>query len=149
MQENRARILYDEGYGLDLKKRPTKVTTKALEYDKVKFAVVNDMHEHDSVMQVLFKDAKDKYDILSRLSLGEGNALSSFTELKRLMDSLDRNGNPLYRIFCNIFFLNDFFLIRRFSKWESCYLSRMNEWIESVSKFDALVSMATFRYNEP
>lgn len=63
-QENRARILYDEGYGLDLKKRPTKVTTKALEYDKVKFAVVNDMHEHDSVMQVLFKDAKDKYDFV-------------------------------------------------------------------------------------
>ena len=63
-QENRVRILYDEGYGLDLKKRPTKVTTKALEYDKVKFAVVNDMHEHDSVMQVLFKDAKDKYDFV-------------------------------------------------------------------------------------
>ena len=62
IQENRARIIYDQGYGLDLKKRPTKVTTKAKDYDQVKFAVVNDMHEHDSVMQVLFKDAKGKYD---------------------------------------------------------------------------------------
>lgn len=63
-QEGRARIIYDEGYGLDLKSRPTAVTTKALSYDKVKFAVVNDMHEHDSVMQVLFKDAKGKYDFV-------------------------------------------------------------------------------------
>ena len=64
IQENRARIIYDQGYGLDLKKRPTKVTTKAKDYDQVKFAVVNDMHEHDSVMQVLFKDAKGKYDFV-------------------------------------------------------------------------------------
>ena len=63
-QENRARIIYDEGYGLDLKKRPTKVTTKALEYDSVKFGVVNDMHEGDSLVQVLFKDAKGKYDFV-------------------------------------------------------------------------------------
>lgn len=64
VQENRARIIYDQGYGLDLKKRPTKVTTKKTDYDKVNFAVVNDMHEHDSVMQVLFKDAKGKYDFV-------------------------------------------------------------------------------------
>lgn len=63
-QDNRAKIIYDQGYGLDLKKRPTKVTTKATDYDKVKFSVVNDMHEHDSVMQVLFKDAKGKYDFV-------------------------------------------------------------------------------------
>lgn len=28
-QENRARIIYDAGYGLDLYRNPTKVTTKA------------------------------------------------------------------------------------------------------------------------
>ena len=115
-------------------------------------AVSKQMSMYVSLMEIILQgnySAKDNVDILSRLSLGEGNALSSFTELKRLMDSLDRNGNPLYRIFCNTFFLNDFFLIRRFSKWESSYLSRMNEWIDAVSKFDALVSMATFRYNEP
>ena len=115
-------------------------------------AVSKQMNMYVSLMEIISQghySAKDNVDILSRLSLGEGNALSSFTELKRLMDSLDRNGNPLYRIFCNIFFLNDFFLIRRFSKWKTSCLVRMGEWIEAVSKFDALVSMATFRYNEP
>ncbi|MGM9697472.1 MAG: DNA mismatch repair protein MutS [Prevotella sp.] len=115
-------------------------------------AVSKLMNMYVSLIEIISQghySSKVNMDILSCLSIGDGNALSSFTELKRLMDSLDRNGNPLYRIFCNSFFLNDFFLIRRFSKWEYCYLSRMNEWIDAVSKFDALVSMATFRYNEP
>ena len=115
-------------------------------------AISRQMNMYVSLMEIISQghySSKVNVDILSHLSIGDGNALSSFTELKRLMDSLDRNGNPLYRIFCNSFFLNDFFLIRRFSKWESCYLTRMNEWIDAVSKFDAIVSMATFRYNEP
>ncbi|MGN1228320.1 MAG: DNA mismatch repair protein MutS [Prevotella sp.] len=115
-------------------------------------AVSKLMNMYVSLIEIISQghySSKVNMDILSCLSIGDGNALSSFTELKRLMDSLDRNGNPLFRIFCNSFFLNDFFLIRRFSKWEYCYLSRMNEWIDAVSKFDALVSMATFRYNEP
>ena len=115
-------------------------------------AVSKQMSMYVSLMEIISEghfSAKDNVDILSRLSSADGNALRSFKQLKRLMGSLDRNGNPLYRMLCDVFFLNDLFLVRRFAKWKSCYMTRMTEWIDAVSRFDALVSMATFRYNEP
>ena len=114
-------------------------------------AVSKQMSMYVSLMEIISEghfSAKDNVDILSRLSSADGNALRSFKQLKRLMGSLDRNGNPLYRMLCDVFFLNDLFLVRRFAKWKSCYMTRMTEWIDAVSRFDALVSMATFRYNE-
>ena len=115
-------------------------------------AVSKQMSMYVSLMEIISEghfSAKDNVDMLSRLSSADGNALRSFKQLKRLMGSLDRNGNPLYRMLCDVFFLNDLFLVRRFAKWKSCYMTRMTEWIDAVSRFDALVSMATFRYNEP
>ena len=115
-------------------------------------AVSKQMSMYVSLMEIISEghfSAKDNVDILSRLSSADGNVLRSFKQLKRLMGSLDRNGNPLYRMLCDVFFLNDLFLVRRFAKWKSCYMTRMTEWIDAVSRFDALVSMATFRYNEP
>ena len=115
-------------------------------------AVSKQMSMYVSLMEIISEchfSAKDNADILSRLSSADGNALRSFKQLKRLMDSLDRNGNPLYRMLCDTFFLNDLFLVRRFAKWKSSHMPRMTEWIDAVSRFDALVSMATFRYNEP
>ena len=70
-------------------------------------------------------------------------------ELKRIMDGIDRRGNAIYNMLFNTVALVDFFLIRRYLRW-SCYsLSNLEGWIESVSRFDALVSMATFCRNEP
>lgn len=63
-QDNRSSITYGPSYGLDLRKHPTKVTTKRADYDKLEFAVVNDMHEHDAVLRADFKDAKGKYDFV-------------------------------------------------------------------------------------
>jgi Icc-related predicted phosphoesterase len=63
-ENNRASIIYTEGYGLDLNKYPTYVKTLSHNYDKLHFAVVNDMHEGDSVFRRLFKDSKGKYDFV-------------------------------------------------------------------------------------
>ncbi len=91
-QENRARIVYDAGYGIDLKKRPTKVTTKAKEYDHLDFSVVNDMHEHDSLLQVLFKDAKGKYDFVCF----NGDMTSSIDSTPVIMDNYMRSASKLF-----------------------------------------------------
>lgn len=91
-QENRARIVYDAGYGIDLKSRPTKVTTKAESYDHLDFSVVNDMHEHDSVLQVLFKDAKGKYDFVCF----NGDMTSSIDSTDVIMDHYMRSASRLF-----------------------------------------------------
>jgi hypothetical protein len=76
-------------------------------------------------------------------------AMLSFERLEDVLDGLDRRGNMLGLFFFDAFFLSDFFLIRKFLKWQGCYLDKISAWIDVVSHVDALVSMATFRYNHP
>ena len=93
--------------------------------------------------------ASESQNIISTLKGEQGNALESFTRLQRILGSLDRQGNPLYRFLSDTFFCYDFWIIRRFRQWREQYLPQVEEWIEAVSHFDMLVSMATFVYNEP
>ena len=93
--------------------------------------------------------AKENLDIIDKLQGQQNNALESFAKLQRILDGLDRQGNPLYRFLTDTLFCYDFWMIRRFQQWRSYYLLQVEDWIESVSHFDMLVSMATFRYNEP
>lgn len=79
----------------------------------------------------------------------DDNALQSFGELKHILEGLDRRSNVLGLVIFDTFMLSDFFLVRRFLKWQRRYLGRIEHWIDNVSTMDALVSMATFRYNEP
>jgi len=77
------------------------------------------------------------------------SSLQSFHELQAILNGLDRRGNQLGLFLGNALGCSDFFLTRRFLKWKEHYLTSVETWIEAVSHFDALVSMATFRYNEP
>ncbi len=76
-------------------------------------------------------------------------ALSAFEQLDVILNALDRRGNILGMFIMNAFFLSDFFLVRKFLRWQGQYLEDFSNWIALISELDALVSMATFRYNEP
>ena len=93
--------------------------------------------------------AKEHQAIVGKLTADGADAIQSFKELGDILDALDRRGNALGLVIIDTLFLSDFFLLRRFLRWQSRYLFRIEDWIEAVSHFDALVSMATFRYNEP
>lgn len=65
LDEGNQRVLYDEGYGSNIQSRPPfTVTTLNPKKQTVKFAVVNDMHEHDSLFRILFAKAKGQYDFV-------------------------------------------------------------------------------------
>ena len=83
------------------------------------------------------------------LTEGGGGAPASFGELSEILNSLDRRGNFIGLILFNMFAMSDYFLVRRFLKWQRTYMGSMDGWIDAVSRMDALVSMAVFRYNEP
>ncbi len=87
--------------------------------------------------------------IKEKLFFSEGNALFSFRSLSNILSRLDSRGNILGLILMNIFFLSDFFLVRRFLFWKAIYLDKVSQWIDAVSYMDALVSMASFNFNEP
>ncbi|MCD8290528.1 MAG: DNA mismatch repair protein MutS [Prevotella sp.] len=87
---------------------------------------------------------------IRRNLLGDNdNALASFVRLSDILERLDSRSNILGLIILNILTLSDFFLVRRFLRWQGSYLNSITLWTDCVSRIDALVSMATFRYNEP
>ena len=87
--------------------------------------------------------------LLCRLQAATAGAVESFREMEHILAGLDRRGNVLGLILADIFTLADFRLLRRFAIWQRRYTVRMDSWIAAVSTVDALVSMATFSYNEP
>ena len=93
--------------------------------------------------------AQESRSIVAQLSDGRADALESFRELQHILDALDRQGNALFRFLSDAFFCYDYWLMRRYWRWRESHLMHVREWIAAVSHFDALVSMATFRYNEP
>lgn len=73
----------------------------------------------------------------------------SFSELNKILDGLDRSGSFLGQLVFNVFALTDFFILRRFAIWQRDNLDNIETWVDNLVTMDALVSMATFRYNEP
>ncbi len=87
--------------------------------------------------------------VLTAITTDLRHSIGAFDDLRRILDGLDRRGNVLGLIFFDALFLSDIFLVRRFSRWQEAYTGSIDRWIDEVSMTDALVSMATFRYNEP
>ena len=87
--------------------------------------------------------------LLNTITTDLRHSIDAFDDLRRILDGLDRRGNVLGLIFFDALFLSDVFLVRRFRQWQKRYIDSIEEWIDEVSMVDALVSMATFRYNEP
>lgn len=85
---------------------------------------------------------------LKRLVNQLNGASDSFHETEQILKALNRRGN-LALVFFDMFLLNDYFLLRRFLKWQGKYLDSVGTWVDAMNRIDALVSMATFRYNEP
>lgn len=90
--------------------------------------------------------AADNVRLKSMLGDGERGALSSLRELGSILSALDRRGNLLGTLIFDVLFLSDFFLVRRFLRWQCRHVGEMSGWLEAVSEMDARVSMATYCY---
>lgn len=88
-------------------------------------------------------------ELVCRVVSALDGAEKSFAEMEHILAGLDRRGNILALIVADIFTLSDWRLLCRFALWQRRYALDMDRWIASVGEMDALVSMATFRYNEP
>ena len=71
----------------------------------------------------------------------------AFSESDGLLRAIDRRGNLLGLVLFDIFLLSDFFLLRRVLRWQHTFLGDADRWMETLSRIDALVSMAVFRHN--
>ena len=70
-------------------------------------------------------------------------------QLAQIVKAIDRRGNLLGLLFGDALFLSDIRLVARVLRWQRVYLDRLPLWVKLVTRCDALVSMATMRYNHP
>jgi DNA mismatch repair ATPase MutS len=88
-------------------------------------------------------------DIYTQLFTDDVNSEKAFRELEQLLKSIDRRGNILGLVFANALFCNDISLVRRFITWQKKYLHRLPLWFDAISRMDAMMSLATLRFNTP
>ena len=102
------------------------------------------------IMQIVTSnlESQETRNIINQLSDNNQDAMKSFRLLKGIISDLDQR-NEIWVPISNALYLADYFIVRRFLLWQDRYMMHVDEWIAAVSHFDALVSMATFRYNEP
>jgi hypothetical protein len=92
-------------------------------------------------------DFKEENNVMEKQSVAD--AVSSFDELGKILSGLDRRANLLGLMFFNILYLSDFFLIRRFLRWQGLYINKVEQWMNSMGDIDARISMANMAFNHP
>ena len=88
------------------------------------------------------------YERLMALVPETSEAAPAFSFLTSIVASIDRR-NEFWILISNTLFMADLFIVRRFLDWKGRYMLRLPEWIAAVSRYDALVSLVTFRFNHP
>lgn len=122
------------------------------EFGKMANNIGSQAKAYRNMMQLIASanyNGKANKQIVDTISSADHNALQALRELDGCIDAFDRRGHALYMLFANALFVNDLWLSRRFAAWKQKYESLTDTWIDAVSTFDARVSKATFRYNEP
>lgn len=73
----------------------------------------------------------------------------AFRSLEQILKMFDWRNNVIIYILFNGAMLFDAMLVRRFTAWNTTYSCHLEQWIKCVAGIDALVSLATYAYNNP
>lgn len=131
---------------LSLMSKPIKDISRAVERLQRQMRSYTGLIGHVATANFGSRELKRLTDEL--FSVGYGS-LEAFRTLSDILKRLDRRGNILGLIIFNMVGLSDFFLVRKFIRWQRLYMEDMPRWVDCISRLDALVSMAVYRYNEP
>lgn len=82
------------------------------------------------------------------LSQGEPNS-KVLKKFARLLGNLDRNGNLIYLIFANGFFLRSLTDCYAIEQWISTHGNNVEAWFKTIAFFDAYNSLGNFAFNHP
>ena len=134
------------GASIGLSAKAIKMISKAVDRLSGSLKPYVALLEH--ISKTSFKEEENKR-IVTALNLDGDAALASMKELKGILDALDRRANVLGLVIFNALAWNDLFLVRRYLRWQRRNMQNIYSWIDAVSDMDAMVSMATMRYNEP
>jgi len=88
-------------------------------------------------------------DLRSSLAGDKGNASGIIKQLGRHVNMLDQRMNMFTGILLNGFLLWDLYVTGLIKKWQGNYGASVEAWFDVIKEFDALNSLAGFRFNHP
>ena len=87
--------------------------------------------------------------IAAELTTHNQKASGIIKQLSGYLGKLDQRYNIAAAFVLNVLFLWDIRQTIQIEKWISRHVGNMEEWLHALGKFDALSSLATFRFNHP
>lgn len=88
-------------------------------------------------------------EVKASLFTNKKDALQALAALGKIQEALDSRGNILVTFILNGLYMKDMHTLLRLDAWKKEYAGEIGSWTEAVSTTDALVSMATYRFNHP
>ncbi|MEN8118737.1 MAG: hypothetical protein ABFS35_00220 [Bacteroidota bacterium] len=113
---------------------------------------VNILDKYGKLLKLIEHESyKSEYLLnLVKNTVVEGHSASTeLNRLRKLVKALDNRANILFAFFANAFVLWDLQVVYRIEKWREKNQNNMVKWFDTIYKFDAVSSMATFTYNHP
>lgn len=81
--------------------------------------------------------------------LGTGSSARQLKGFADILNSLDRNINPIYLFLANGFFLRTLANCHSLERWVDQYGPQLTKWFRVIARFDASISLANFAFNHP
>ncbi|PTN07219.1 MutS-related protein [Mangrovibacterium marinum] len=85
----------------------------------------------------------------STLKLNDQPASAIIQQLQGYLSKFDYRKNLLFIIVANTFFLWDLIYVYKLNRWHLQYHRKLQQWIDSIATFDALLSLSAFNFNHP
>ena len=93
--------------------------------------------------------SSDLLDLQNRLYTDKHPASRIIRKLFRISNALDNRNNLLVDVILKLLFLWDIHQAIRLENWHRRYAGHIENWIEIIGNYDALISLANFAYNHP
>ncbi|MCF8336261.1 MAG: hypothetical protein K9H65_06640 [Bacteroidales bacterium] len=91
--------------------------------------------------------SSDLVDLQTRLFVDKHPSSRIIRKLFRISNAMDNRNNLLADVILKLFFLWDIHQVIRLENWHRHYAGDIENWIKTIGKFDALISLANFYYN--
>lgn len=87
--------------------------------------------------------------IQQKLTSESKKASDSLKQLSSLFNSIDNLQNLIGAVLFNGFSLNHIHVYNKLINWKNVHGNQLNNWINIIGEFEALNSLANFKYNNP
>ncbi|MFS4484280.1 MutS-related protein [Hyunsoonleella sp. 2307UL5-6] len=125
-----------------------KINQLSVNVDKVKdtfrqYAMLLDLIENETFKTKLLQQKQHQ------ITSDKEKASVIFKKLSKSLDALDNRNNIIGAIFGNGLFLTDIKNTYRIEQWIAQYGTKVTDWFNAVSFFDAYNSLANYTFNHP